>query len=382
MRPGRRDVAGGSREGAPWLVVVCPTSRGGHIEHATAIALAAARQGASAQVLTRPGARAYLPAPVLDEVDVREVIPELPRSTGLRRALSMAARLVVEHVTIAWHVRRPRGRGVVLVEEPRYPVPRLLLGGRRGAVKLVVHNVVDHPRSDHGLAERLRRRTSQACVTADVERIVHGRAQRQELAGRGLSARHVPLPAPALLLAGEIGDPSGATGAPHVGEGFLCIGEIRPNKGVEIAVEAAVAGGHELLVVGRAVDEEYLGELVRRVVGTGVELRDEFVSAARFDALIRGSRAVLLPYTEFHAQSGVLSHVLEVGARSIVSDLPSLREQAGDDPTVTFVAPSDVSALADAMTHVAAAPPTARHVHGRAVDVDAAWREIVDAVLA
>lgn len=379
--PAAASLRDGARE--PWLLVVCPTPTGGHVEHAAAVALSAAERGADARVLTRPGARAYLPAAVLAAVDVREVVPELPRATGLRRVLSLAVRLVREHVAVAREVRTTRGRGVVLVEEPRYPFPRLLLGGaRRGAVKVVVHNVVDHPRGDDDAAERVRRRLSQACVTARVERIVHGDAQRQELVARGLAARHVPLPAPSLLLARHAGTLDGTPQGPDVSDAFLCIGELRANKGIEHAIEAARTGGHRLVVVGRAVDEQYLARLVGLTAGTAVELHDEFVAPARFDALVRGARAVLLPYTQFHAQSGVLSHALEVGTCTLVSDLPSLREQAGGDPTVTFVPPADPRALEAAMARVAAAPRPDARPEGRAADVQGAWREIVDAVLA
>lgn len=367
------------------LVVVCPTPSGGHIEHATAIALSAAAQhGVRTRVLTRVGAKDYLPASVEPTVQVQEVIPSLPRSRGVLRVVEMALGLAVEHAVIALNVRSMRGDVVLLIEEPRYPVPRFLLGGRRnGSVKLVVHNAIDHPRGGGGVAEGLRRRMARACVSSDgAERIVHGRAQQEELLSRGLSSRHVPLPAPSLLISKYADDKRDPSLGSDVSDAFLCIGEFRRNKGIEHAISAAVMGGHRLVAVGRVVDQDYYETLRHKVVGTGVELRSEFVAPAEFDALVRGARAVVLPYTTFHAQSGVMSHALEVGARVLAADLPALREQAGGDPAVLFFTPSDPKALADAMATTRVRGRSQAPSSTREDDVAGAWREVVDAVLA
>ena len=376
-----RDAHGA--DGVDRVVIVCPTSEGGHVEHAAAIAYALVElRSTRASLVTRPGSRAYLPRAMTERVDVYEVLPRLPSRGGALGLLWMAANLVREHVSIRRIVRASTAqRTVLLLEEPRYPWPALLSRvGRRVDVKLMVHNAVEHPRTDSGLGERLRRLIAARAVRRTRSRIVHGEEQRTVLAGIGLDSTHVPLPPPLAASAGvseEVAPPPAA-----ISDQFLCIGELRSNKGVEVALEAARLSHTPLLVVGKAVDERYYRSLLPLVPRDKVVLDNRFLSASEFDGLIRSCRAVVLPYTQFSAQSGVLAHAAGLGVPCLVADLPSLREQAAGMHGIHYFPVGDARALAELMSSLAAMPNRPPVAQPSPAQILRAWSPLVDAVVA
>jgi glycosyltransferase involved in cell wall biosynthesis len=160
---------------------------------------------------------------------------------------------------------------------------------------------------------------------------------------------------------------------------LLCIGALRRNKNLQEAVVAAARAGRRLLLAGEAIEPEYLTELreVIRDSGGEVEVRAEFLSAGRFEALLRTADAVLLPYAAFLAQSGVLERALVIGTPVVCADLPSLREQAGDRRGVVFYPPGDLPAFVQILLQ--GLPQTARR--HEAVEPDPRWKQCAEAVL-
>lgn len=122
----------------------------------------------------------------------------------------------------------------------------------------------------------------------------------------------------------------------------LCIGELRPNKGVELAIGAAGQAGVPLLVAGKAESPELAGQLGALVQSRPtVHLRDEFLAAGEFDTLIRRASLVVLPYTHFDAQSGILSKAIGAGVPVLAADLPALRDQAGKYASIAYTDVND-----------------------------------------
>ncbi|MGO4784639.1 glycosyltransferase [Cryobacterium sp. W22_MBD10_FK3] len=336
-------------------VLVCPTPQGGHIEHAADLAIAISLGGGeSTTLLTRAGAKSYLPPGVDSYLCVNELIPPLVskdrRFVGLRILLN----LVVEHCRIRSFLSKNPNLRTLVLEEARYPFPGLLKWGTSiDRICLIKHNAVEHAQTTTSVTDRFRNWIAQSCLRRVDMVAVHG--YRQLVSVRGMT----PSPVKAFTLPGAsylprlrgAGTQSSRAEDASVQDAFLCVGEIRPNKGVERAIAAAKLSTCRLIVAGEGIDPSYVSFL-REAAGTSdeIEIRPHFLSPAEFDFLLGSSRAVVLSYIHFEAQSGVLARAMALGAEVLASDLPSLREQAGDYPFISFFPPASADALAELMT--------------------------------
>lgn len=342
-------------------VIVCPTPAGGHIEHACDVALATlSATGQQAVLLTRPGAVEYLPTAVTSRVKVLEIIPPLVpqiQSATLVKRVERAAKQLIGLLQEHWRIRKTLGslpgRKVLLLEEPRYPFPGLLKDTRRRTtVCLMLHNAVEHATSGRSFSLRIKSWiASQIC--RKVDRIaVHGDRQL------ALVKKAVDTPARSFALPGDSYlsglMPYAATGLSkqfeQLSESFVCLGEIRENKGIELAIQAARISSAKVTVLGKAIDPHYLESLHKASYGLpNVEIRDEFLSAQAFEYVISNCKALLLPYSQFGAQSGVLARAMRKSTWIIASDLPSLKEQASAAHNVAFFTAGSSEDLANKM---------------------------------
>jgi glycosyltransferase involved in cell wall biosynthesis len=128
---------------------------------------------------------------------------------------------------------------------------------------------------------------------------------------------------------------------------LLVFGRLLAYKGVDTALDAfrCLPDGMSdvrLIVAGR-------GPLARLAEGQpGVEVRNEYISEADFDALLREVRLVLLPYKDA-TQSGVGLHAVERGIPCIVSSVGGLPELVQDARPSLVVPADDPQRLADAI---------------------------------
>ncbi|WAC56753.1 glycosyltransferase [Gordonia sp. SL306] len=135
---------------------------------------------------------------------------------------------------------------------------------------------------------------------------------------------------------------------------YLLFGEIRANKGVEVLVDAFTqyVGECSLTIAGRA------GHPTREAIEAGVardcriEWIDGFVEHDRVPDLMARTNAVVLPYTDFEAQSGVLHLAIEHGVPVIVSDVGGLGETVRSLGIGLVVPPRNHVALAQALTEM------------------------------
>ncbi|WP_194793307.1 glycosyltransferase [Raineyella fluvialis] len=137
----------------------------------------------------------------------------------------------------------------------------------------------------------------------------------------------------------------------------LCLGEVRPNKGIHTALEAAADAGFRLVVAGRPVPEAYGTEMESKAAGIGplVDMKLGYLSSDAFGRLLGEASVILLPYMTFGAQSGILARAMQCKKRIISSDLPSLVEQAGDYGRIDFFPAGDSAALAALLRKTASA---------------------------
>ncbi|WP_144762296.1 glycosyltransferase [Curtobacterium sp. 9128] len=250
---------------------------------------------------------------------------------------------------------------------------------------LVLHNVVEHDglRSSNPVVDWIRLRSVRKFPSV----LVHGRTQQRLLATQvGRVAAWSDLPADSyaewLWCQEKSGDRATRVGPPA----FLCLGEIRANKGIETAIGAARLAGVRLSVRGKGVDEPYLAELRRLAANSkDIAIVDSFMSPVEFSDEIDASLALVIPYTSFEAQSGPLAKGMARGKWILSSQLPSLMDQAKGYPSISFFGVGDEEALAELMRSVVESGTTqgrpSRSGQDPAGSDGDAWDATIEAVL-
>ena len=115
---------------------------------------------------------------------------------------------------------------------------------------------------------------------------------------------------------------------------LLFFGVIRENKGLHGLLDAMLElGDYRLTVAGSAADhrpyfEREIAPRLERLKASGVhvDLREGFVADADLPSLFGDSSALVLPYENFSAQSGVLYLALAYGLPVVASDAGALGE--------------------------------------------------------
>ncbi|WP_169816403.1 glycosyltransferase [Demequina soli] len=335
------------------VVIVCPTARGGHIEHAADIAAVLERNSeARVVVLSRPGAADYLASLGRGDLIVDEILPDLSPIGGIRGKLRNALGLFVEAHRLR-HAVRDLQPAVVVAEEPRYAF-RGELGGSRRDVRLVtfVHNARPHAGDSEHVVRWAKSWLMRRTISMSDAIVVHGMRQAKivaheydvepiavSLPNQSVADNPPPAPNPSLVAGREERD------------AFLCLGEIRTNKGIELAIRAARASELPLRIVGKAPERAYLDKLMELASGaTHIEIIPNFLSPDDFQRELTGCRAVLLPYAQFDAHSGVLARAMAAGIAVLAADLPALVEQTGEYGRIAFFRAGDSQDLSRLMT--------------------------------
>lgn len=390
------------------VIVVCPTEYGGQIEHAADTAMALAADPAVEQVvlLSRPGAAAYLGQPRVEGLSIVETVP--PRRTsgfGPLRRIVQVADLVREHAQIRALSRTGGHHLVLALDSSKYPWPRLLTTQKSQRLALFLHNVKPHhDEASASLREQVLRYLELG-ATRGVDRvIVHGEDQKRTARATVTG----DLVAVTLPTSTRIDEVATAPSVPvQVAEDdtptknqqptddvdqlirepyALVLGELRANKGVELAIDAAGDAGVPLLVAGRPESPELGRDLKQRAARAGnVKILDRFLERSEFTRLLESATVVVLPYTHFDAQSGILAKAVAAQLPIVASDLPSLKEQAGEHQPAVFANVHDTQAFASALRSgfdAAVSAGRGRQLHSEsAVPDHSDWDSTVQAIL-
>lgn len=337
--------------------VVSPTEYGGQIEHAFDTAVALSRHDAisKAVLISRAGASNYLGNPAVPGLEVREILParriKAGRLYNAARPVLQSIDLVKEHFAIRRELARTATSSVLLVlDASRYPVPRVL-GPQKIEKKIAifVHNAQPHvEKGNRSVRQRVLRYLERRCIDGADLAVTHGDRQLETVASyTKTKLASVALPQDSFL--DEAATTSQVT-ANSSGPYALCIGELRENKGVEDAMTAAKLAGVRLLVAGKSHNAAMAAKLLGLASqGADTELIDRFLEKSEFDSLILGASVVMLPYTQFDAQSGIMAKAMRAGKVIVASDLLALREQAAKYSGITFCEPSNPLQLAQAL---------------------------------
>jgi glycosyltransferase involved in cell wall biosynthesis len=134
------------------------------------------------------------------------------------------------------------------------------------------------------------------------------------------------------------------------GRTALCLGLIRPYKGIEDAVEATLGvDGARLLVVG---DPRVPLDGLQRTAGDRAEWRLGYLPDSELRRALSESTVALFPYRAEIDVSGALLQVLGAGLPAIVYDVGGLGEVVGRFDAGTVVPPGDVDAMSAALEHL------------------------------
>jgi glycosyltransferase involved in cell wall biosynthesis len=142
----------------------------------------------------------------------------------------------------------------------------------------------------------------------------------------------------------------------------LFFGKFRRNKGIEILLEAINELSRNMPqarfhFAGRGVDE--LERLVADAARKNPQITAEigFISDERRDELFARAELVVLPYTSFASQSGVLGDAYAFQVPLVATDVGALGDSIRADRTGWVVAPGDAGALAGAIKEAIHDPP-------------------------
>lgn len=304
------------------------------------LACATARDGDSitVHVIDREAAPAASPC---ERVVLRRDLPDVRRELG--RSPAWLASRAATYAERAWRRERAAaGRPDVCHLHYLNRFTDWLLPRRRDSRLVVsVHDVTPH-------ASRLPRPVERALLEttyrrADALIVHHARLRRELMATFDVDERRVHV-IPHQVFAYDGVEPVPLPGHPCV----LFFGALRPNKGIDVLLQAlpGIPDGITVRVAGRG--EAAIEARLRRAAAADPRLHVEIdhVPIARKIELFRRATVVILPYTSFASQSGVLHDAYAQGRPVIVTDVGALGETVREDGTGLVVSPGDATALA------------------------------------
>ncbi len=186
--------------------------------------------------------------------------------------------------------------------------------------------------------------------------VLHDLLKQEIVADFGLDAERVHV-VPHVLDASVVVDYAARDPARPV---LLVFGTLRANKGLDVLADALASLGARLsaeVVIAGSGDEATTAMLKQRLgLMPNVTLEFGRVGSARKAELFSAASWCVLPYTEFHSQSGVLADAYAYRVPLIVSDVGAIGPTVRSDATGIVIAPRDPEALADAILRAIDSP--------------------------
>jgi glycosyltransferase involved in cell wall biosynthesis len=131
---------------------------------------------------------------------------------------------------------------------------------------------------------------------------------------------------------------------------LLFFGTIRPNKGVHVLLRALhqlPAEQVELVIAGQAAEPERSMLIAAADTDRRITLELGWISPGRKDELLSQADLIVLPYTSFASQSGVLHDAYAFGVPVVASDVGALGPTVRTEGTGWTVPANDAEALAE-----------------------------------
>ncbi|MCA1790035.1 MAG: glycosyltransferase, partial [Thioalkalivibrio sp.] len=156
---------------------------------------------------------------------------------------------------------------------------------------------------------------------------------------------------------------------------LLCFGQIRSNKGFDVALKALHMLGPEyrLLVAGQPLDRSARALVRRARRHRRAAVEEGLVEAPSLSSFLAAADTVLLPYRSV-TSSGALLHALSCAHGVVATDLPFFREVCAPVPgAVEIVPPGDVERLALGVAHHLETPTSTRRTRLATLASHYAW---------
>jgi glycosyltransferase involved in cell wall biosynthesis len=345
------------------VVMYTPSAIGGHARYSHELLSAMAEIGSESQadvalVTSSDLDAAYRAASYRIYDFLPPMLHRSTFSTDVRWALDRLHHYVARDAAfLDWLATQPQGLIVHLQEYGPLFAPRHVAEMRKSGhrVFFTVHNVRRRKYRSHLLNSAYDCRFRAAWRGCD-GLIVHDRRLQNEL-GAFLGPAHPPIWVVPHGIWRRQEQPSEGGSVPHrQPERLLCFGVIRRGKGIHVLLESMWRlEHHHLTIVGEPKDKEYaafIRKLVEQLPRERVELIDEFVTDKTMDQLFEASDVVVLPYTQFSAQSGVLHAALAHSRPVVASDLGALGETVRRWEVGRVVPPDDSASLAAAIQDI------------------------------
>jgi glycosyltransferase involved in cell wall biosynthesis len=326
-------------------------------DHELATALAA--EGVDVELVTSPFRFGETAVPA----GYRRSEPFYPISSRLfRRSRLRLPVKVAEHIpgTAALLLRRPDVLHMQWLAAPE--LDRVLFRARVPSV-FTAHDLL--PR------RTARKRELWSSLLQRFDRVVvHSERGRESLSELGVHATVIPHPV-------YPSDPPRADD----GRTLLCLGTIRPYKGLEDAIAAAKRiDGARLLVAGDPV-ESVNG--LRAEAGELAEWRLGYLPQTELERALGEATVALFPYRPELDQSGALLQALGAGVPAVAYDVGGIAEPIERFGAGRIVQPGDVDGLAVAATELLDDPAAleAARAGARRARAELTWKAAADAHL-
>jgi glycosyltransferase involved in cell wall biosynthesis len=208
-----------------------------------------------------------------------------------------------------------------------------------------VHDVVPHvprlgARAEHLVLRRLYAR-------ADALVVHHDELTDRLVRDFGVAPDRIQVVPHQVFPVGEVPE-NPPPGTPIV----LFFGALRPNKGLEVLVAAVEhLRGDDVRIVIAGRGDAALQALATELAAADPRVTAElgFATLERKRQLFGEASVVVMPYTSFASQSGVLHDAYGHARPVVVSDVGALGDTVREDGTGLVVQPNDPAALADAV---------------------------------
>lgn len=311
------------------VVLADPATFTPQYDHELAAGLA--RIGAEVELVTSRFRFGEPPAP--DGYERTEVFYPLSSRVFRRSRLRLPVR-IVEHPFGVWQLvgRRPDVIHVQWLAVP--PLDDLLVRLRPPAV-FTAHDLL--PRRTASRTRLWRR------LLGRFDRVVvHSPRGRETLAALGVDEGAIRV----------IRHPVFPSDPPRVDDGrtVLCLGVIRPYKGLDDAIAATGrVGGARLLVAGDPMEPI---DRYRKAAGPVAEWRLGYLTEAELDRALGEATVAVFPYRAELDQSGALLRALGAGVPAVVYDVGGLGETVRAFGAGRVVPAGDVDALAASLSEL------------------------------
>ena len=292
------------------------------------LAAALGRAGADVELVTAPFRFGSVPAP--DRYRREELFYPVSSRLFRRSPLRLPLKAAEHLVGIArLNRRRPEVLHVQWLAAPQIDARFLRLGS---ASVFTAHDLL--PRRTAAKRELWR-----GLLSRFGRVVVHSDHGADALAGLGVPRERLRvIPHPVFR-----SDPARADD----GSTVLCLGVIRPYKGLEDAIAAVSrVDGARLLVAGDPMEPV---DRYRDAAGSAAEWRLGYLPEAELDRALGESTVALFPYRPELDQSGALLRALGAGVPAIAYDVGGIAEPVRRFGAGRVVAPGDVDGLAAAI---------------------------------